>query len=385
MADEKPQQDKTEEPTPKRRQDARKKGDVPRSKELTMTGVMLTGAGTLLFMTGSIGERIVSGFAGALQFGQREAFDTSYMTEALGSGISNAVLGLAPLAVALIIAVFGSAMLLGGWSFSLKAASFKAERMSPIKGLKRIFSANSLNELLKAMAKFCLVALFAVLWLWWSVEELLSLGHQPIQIAIQNALQICATSLLVVSASLILIAAADVPFQLWNYRKKLRMTRTEIRDEFKETEGRPEVKSRIRMLQQHAATRRMMDAVPTADVVVTNPTHFAVALKYDEHRMGAPRVVAKGRQNVAARIREIAASHNVPLFSAPPLARALFRSTEVGHEIPALLYTAVAQVLAYIFQLREAAVKGRRQPVPPDPEVDESLFDHRGNRRRRPQ
>ena len=385
MSDEKPQQDRTEEPTPKRRQDARKKGDVPRSRELTMTGVMLTGASTLLFMAGPIGERIVSGFTGALQFGQREAFDTAYMTEALGSGISNAVFGLAPLATVLIVAVFGSAMLLGGWSFSLKAASFKAERMSPIKGIKRIFSANSLNELLKAMAKFCLVALFAVLWLWWSVEELLSLGHQPVQAAIQNSLQICATSLLVVSASLIFIAAVDVPFQLWNYRKKLRMTRTEIRDEFKETEGRPEVKSRIRMLQQHAATRRMMDAVPTADVVVTNPTHYAVALKYDEHRMRAPRVVAKGRQHVAARIREIAAGHNVPVFSAPPLARALFRSTEVGHEIPALLYTAVAQVLAYLFQLKDAAALGRRQPVAPQPEIDESLFKRAGNRRRQPQ
>jgi flagellar biosynthetic protein FlhB len=384
VADEKPQQDRTEEPTPKRRQDARQKGDVPRSRELTMTGVMLSGAATLLFMAGPIGGQIVSGFTGALQFGQREAFDTAYMTEALGVGIANAVVGLAPLAAVLIVAVFGSTMLLGGWSFSLKAAGFKAERMSPIKGIKRIFSANSLNELLKAMAKFCLVALFAVLWLWWSVEELLSLGHQPVQAAIRNALQICATSLLVVSASLILIAAADVPFQLWNYRKKLRMTRTEIRDEFKETEGRPEVKSRIRMLQQHAATRRMMEAVPTADVVVTNPTHFAVALKYDEHRMRAPRVVAKGRQHVAARIREIAASHNVPVFSSPPLARALFRSTEVGHEIPALLYTAVAQVLAYIFQLKSAAARGRRQPVAPRPEVDESLFDRVGNRRRRP-
>src|SRR5690606_20081147 len=149
-------------------------------------------------------------------------------------------------------------------------------------------------------------------------------------------------SLLIVSASLVIIAAADVPFQLWNYRKKLRMTRTEVRDEFKETEGRPEVKSRIRMLQQHAATRRMMEAVPAADVVVTNPTHYAVALKYDEHRMSAPRVVAKGSRNMAARIRELAAGSGVPVFSAPPLARALFRSTEVGQEIPAALYNAVA-------------------------------------------
>jgi flagellar biosynthesis protein FlhB len=381
MAEEKPQQDRTEEPTPKRRQDARKKGDVPRSRELTMTGVMLSGAGTLVLMAGSIGERIVAGFSGSLQFGKQEAFDTSYMTQALGQGIANAVVALAPLGVVLIVAVFGSAMLLGGWSFSLKAAAFKAERMSPIKGVKRIFSANSLNELLKAIAKFALVGTFAVLWLWWSVDELLSLGYQPVQSAIRNALQICAVSLLVVSASLIVIAAADVPFQLWNYRKKLRMTRQEIRDEFKETEGRPEVKSRIRMLQQQVATRRMMEAVPTADVVVTNPTHFAVALKYDEKRMAAPRVVAKGRQNVAARIRELAAEHNVPVFSAPPLARALFRSTEVGQEIPSALYTAVAQVLAYIFQLRTAAADAKRKLVPPQPEVDESMFEKGAGRR----
>jgi flagellar biosynthetic protein FlhB len=383
MAEEKPQQDRTEEPTPKRRQDARRKGDVPRSRELSMTGVMLTGASSLLFMAGPIGERVVTGFTDALQFGRQEAFDATYMTEALGTGIWNAVIGLAPFAAVLVFAVLASAMLLGGWSFSLSALGFKAERMSPIKGIKRIFSANSLNELLKALAKFVLVATFAVLWLWWSVDELLALAGQPIRSAIRNALQLCAISLLVVSSSLILIAVADVPFQLWNYRKKLRMTRTEVRDEFKETEGRPEVKSRIRMLQQHAATRRMMEAVPTADVVVTNPTHFAVALKYDEHRMRAPRVVAKGKEHVAARIRELASQHGVPTFSAPPLARALFRSTEIGHEIPAALYTAVAQVLAYIFQLKTAAAQGRRQPVRPEPEVDESLFDPRSRKRAR--
>ncbi|MEX2257880.1 MAG: flagellar biosynthesis protein FlhB [Woeseia sp.] len=378
MAEEKPQQDRTEEPTPKRREDARKKGDVPRSRELTMTGVMLTGAGTLLFMAGPIGERIVSGFSAALVIDRRAAFDTAYMIDAFAASIEGAILGIAPLLIILIVAVFAGATLLGGWSFSLKAASFKAERMSPIKGIKRIFSANSLNELLKAMAKFGLVAAFSVFWLWWSMEELLLLGHQPIDAAILHALEISALSLLFVSCSLILIAAADIPFQLWNYRKKLRMTRTEVRDEFKETEGRPEVKARISMLQQQIASRRMMEAVPTADVVVTNPTHVAVALKYDEHRMGAPRVVAKGRGLIAARIRELAGEHDVPLFSAPPLARALVRSTEIGQEIPAALYTAVAQVLAYIFQLKTATAHGHRNPAPPEPEVDESLFDRRG-------
>ncbi|MGH8195682.1 MAG: flagellar biosynthesis protein FlhB [Woeseiaceae bacterium] len=373
MADEQ-QQDRTEQPTPKRRQDARKKGDVPRSRELTMAGVMLAGAGALLYLATPMSERIVTGFSNALVIERRAIFDPSSMTTALASGIANALAGLAPLAIVLLVAVFASATLLGGWSFSLAAVGFKAERMSPLKGVKRIFSANGLNELWKAIAKFCLVAVFAAAWLWHCVDQLLALGQQPIKSAIHDAIQVCGVSLLVISASLILIAAADVPFQLWNYHKKLKMTRTEVRDEYKEMEGRPEVKARIRMLQQQAATRRMMEAVPTADVVVTNPTHFAVALKYDEHRMQAPRVVAKGRELVAARIREVAETHGVPLFSAPPLARALFRSTEIGREIPGGLYTAVAQVLAYIFQLKGPALRGGAAPVRPLPEVDESVY-----------
>jgi flagellar biosynthetic protein FlhB len=224
------------------------------------------------------------------------------------------------------------------------------------------------------MAKFGLVAIIAVAWLWWSVDELLMLGMQPVEVAIQQALEICGISLLVISCGLIFIALADVPFQLWNYQKKIRMTRQQVRDEFKETEGRPEVKSRIRMLQQQVAQRRMMAELPGADVVITNPTHFAVALKYDESSMGAPRVIAKGKGLIAKRIREVAAEHQIPLFSAPPLARALFRSTKLGQEIPAGLYTAVAQVLAYIFQINDAARFGKRLPEPPSPQVDETQF-----------
>jgi len=180
-------------------------------------------------------------------------------------------------------------------------------------------------------------------------------------------------SLILITSTLILVAAIDVPFQLWKYQKKLRMTRTEVKDEFKETEGRPEVKSRIRAMQQQVAQRRMMEDVPTADVIITNPTHFAVALKYDD-TMGAPRVVAKGKDLIAKRIREVAAEHGVPLFSAPPLARVLFRSTDIGDEIPARLYTAVAQVLAYIYQLNETLRPGQHRPAPPVPEIDEDEF-----------
>ena len=211
-------------------------------------------------------------------------------------------------------------------------------------------------------------------WLWYSVDRLLALGKQPIGEAIIGALKICGMSLLVVSLGLLVIAAFDAPFQLWQHQKKLRMTRQQVKDEFKETEGRPEVKARIRALQQEVATRRMMEELPTADVVITNPTHFAVALKYDEGRMGAPKVIAKGKDLLAQRIREVASEHRVPLFSAPPLARVLYRTTEIGDEIPARLYTAVAQVLAYIYQLNETLRPGQRRPEPPVPEIDEDDF-----------
>jgi flagellar biosynthetic protein FlhB len=367
-------QDRTEQATPKRREDARKKGDVPRSRELTMTGVMLSGSSALLFLAAPMASKILGGFTDALVIERANVFDTGYMVEALGVYTGIALTGLVPLGIVLLIAAIGSSLLIGGWAFSIGAVGFKAERMSPLKGIKRIFSANSLNELLKAMAKFGLVALIAVAWLWWSIDELLLLGRQPVQAAIQQALEICGISLLVVSCGLIFIAMADVPFQLWNYQKKIRMTRQQVRDEFKETEGRPEVKSRIRMLQQQVAQRRMMADLPGADVVITNPTHFAVALKYDEASMGAPRVIAKGKGLIAKRIREVAAEHSIPLFSAPPLARALFRSTKLGQEIPAGLYTAVAQVLAYIFQINDAAKFGNRLPEPPNPQVDETQY-----------
>ena len=374
MAEEQQQQDRTEQPTPKRREEARKKGDVPRSRELTMTGVMLSGGSALLLLAQPMGLKLTEAFRSGFSIERELIFDDKYPPIALGEIGSLAFTSLLPLAVILIGAVFLSAVAIGGWSFSAQALAFKVERLSPMKGIKRIFSANGLNELVKALAKFSLVAIIAVSWLWWSVEDLISLGRQPVASAIQNALQICAKSLIVVSSGLILIAAIDVPVQLWQYQKKLRMTKQQVKDEFKETEGRPEVKSRIRTLQQQIATRRMMEELPGADVVITNPTHYAVALKYDETRMGAPRVIAKGRNLIAKRIREVAEEHDVPLFSAPPLARVLYRTTEIGEEIPAKLYTAVAQILAYIYQLNEALKPGQRRPQPPVVEVDEDEF-----------
>jgi len=367
-------QDRTEQATPKRREDARKKGDVPRSRELTMTAVMLTGASSLLFVAEPMGRSLLNTVSNALRIERTQIFDVSHMGVALATVASEALAGLLPLGIALLASVFLSAAMIGGWSFSFKAVAPKLERISPLKGVKRLFSANSLNELVKALAKFSVVALIAIGWLWHSFGDLSGLGREPVGTAILHALKICGTSLLVISSGLILIAAVDVPFQIWQYEKKLRMTKQQVKDEFKETEGRPEVKSKIRALQQQIATRRMMEELPNADVVITNPTHFAVALKYDDATMGAPRVIAKGKELLAQRIREVAGEHGIPLFEAPPLARALYKTTDIGQEIPARLYSAVAQVLAYIYQLGEALKPGQPAPVRPVADLDEDEY-----------
>ena len=339
-----------------------------------MSGVMLSGAATMLLFAKPMGSGLLQAFASGFTIERELLLDESYLLPAFAEIAKHGLTSLLPFVIVLLCAVFLSSAALGGWSFSLKAAAFKVERLNPAKGIKRIFSVNGLNELVKALAKFALVGAIAVAWLWYSVDRLLALGKQPIGEAIIGALKICGMSLLVVSLGLLVIAAFDAPFQLWQHQKKLRMTRQQVKDEFKETEGRPEVKARIRALQQEVATRRMMEELPTADVVITNPTHFAVALKYDEGRMGAPKVIAKGKDLLAQRIREVASEHRVPLFSAPPLARVLYRTTEIGDEIPARLYTAVAQVLAYIYQLNETLRPGQRRPEPPVPEIDEDDF-----------
>lgn len=373
MAEDTQQQDKTEQPTPKRIEDARKKGDVPRSRELTMTIVMITGAAGLLMLSGPIGSNVIRGMSASLTIDRQHIYDVAYLSHAFGAQATQALMGLVPLGILILMSVFAGAALIGGWSFSMSALAFKAERLSPLKGIKKIFSANGLNELVKALAKFALVATAAISWLSYRTDDLLQLGRQPIRTAISDALQLCGISLLIISTALIAIALVDVPFQLWNYSKKLKMTRQEIRDERKDAEGRPEVKSRIRSLQQQIANRRMMEAVPNADVIVINPTHYSVALKYDE-TMRAPTVVAKGQDLIAARIRELGEENNVPLFSAPPLARALYGSTRLGQEVPAGLYTVVAQVLAYVYQIRDLARGETAAPKPVLPNIDESLY-----------
>lgn len=272
---------------------------------------------------------------------------------------------LLPLLAALLVVAVLAPLALGGWTFSTGALALKPERLNPVKGLARVFSLNGLAELAKALAKFTVLALTTGLLLWRDMGSILALGTQALAPALSGAASLLLNSFLVLCGALVSIAALDVPYQYWRHHQKLRMSRQDLREELKETEGKPEVKSRQRALQREVARRRMMQEVPRADVVVTNPTHFAVALRYRPESMVAPRVVAKGADLVAQRIRELAAEHRVPLLSAPPLARALYHGTRLGQEIPASLYQAVAQVLAYVYAVRRQQREGGAAPVPP--------------------
>jgi len=362
-------QERTEEATPKRRREARAKGQVARSRELTTFLVMLAGATTLLLAGGLMARQLAGVFRSALQPGRAGLFDAQAMLAVFAAGVEAGLWALAPLFLVVAAAAFLAPLALGGWVFSPQALGFKWDKLDPIKGLKRIFSSRGLMELVKALAKFALVSAVAV-WLGWGMlDRLLGLGAAALGPALEAAARLVGWSLLWLSLALVVIAAVDVPFQLWNHARQLRMTRQELRDEFKETEGRPEVKNRIRELQRALAQRRMMAEVPKADVVVTNPGHYAVALRYHRDQAGAPRVVAKGVDRVALRIREVAEAHGVPRVAAPPLARALYYSTELEREIPAGLYVAVAQVLAYVYSLRE----GGEVPPPRDLPIPEDL------------
>lgn len=360
-------QERTEQPTPKRLQESREKGQVPRSKELTMTLVMLVGSGALLLFGRWFAGQFEALLASSFRLDRDALYDDGFMARQLVDLVSSAFLVLWPFLLALTVAALAAPALIGGWIFSGQALAPKLSRMDPLKGLKRIFGAQGLMELLKAMGKFLLVGAAAGLFLWVIMDRFLSLSRQPIVPAIADSVWLAGLALFVGSGALILIAAIDVPFQVATHNKQMRMTRQEVRDELKQTEGRPEVKGRIRSLQQEMAGRRMMNAVPDADIVITNPTHFAVALRFDARTMAAPEVVAKGSELVALAIRRVAEESGVPLLEAPPLARALYRNVDIGEAIPTELYVAVAEVLAWVHQVR---TRPPNAPPPPAPNPD---------------
>jgi flagellar biosynthetic protein FlhB len=364
MAEHDPQE-RTETATPRRREEARRKGQIARSRELNATAVMLAGSAAVLATGSRLAERGGALFRDSLTLERDEIFKAPHMADALGAAFVDALLATAPILAACTAAAVLAPLVVGGWTFSFEALAFKGERLDPVQGFKRLGSLRNLIELAKAIAKFLLVAVASVLLLRALTDEIMGLGREPLHGALAHGAHLCAVSLLTLSAVLIVIAAIDVPFQLWDHTRRLRMTREELREEIKETEGRPEVRSRIRALQQQLARRRMMQEVPKADVVVTNPTHYAVALRYDAMRMRAPRVVAKGADLMAAQIRQVALAHNVPIYEAPPLARALHAHTEIDQEIPAGLYVAVAQLLAWVYALRRAQANGAPPPERP--------------------
>ena len=372
MAENDNEQERTERPTARRLEKAREEGNVPRSPELSAAAVLLIGGGSLHFLGGSVGEALLDIMRSALSISPAEAVDPGLALSAASSELVHALVACAPVLGLTLVAALAAPLALGGWNLSLGALAPNFGRLDPIAGFGRFFSARGAVELGKAFGKFLVVGTIAVLVLRKQSPQLLALGTAPLHVAIAQAANLASDALLAISGGLVLIAAVDVPFQLWQYSQKLNMTRDEIRQELKESEGAPEVRMRIRRAQRDIARRRMMHEVPKADVVVVNPTHFAVALRYDESRMRAPLVVAKGADLIAARIREIATAHAVPIFEAPPLARALHHSVEIGSEIPATLYVAVAQVLTYIYQLKAARTSGARPPEPPaiDPGID---------------
>jgi flagellar biosynthetic protein FlhB len=357
-------QEKTEEPTAKRLQDAREKGDIPRSRELSATALLLAAAASALLFGSQVAGSMMDIMRESFSLDRLDMFDPARMFTHLGEALYEGFLSLWGFYLLTLLAALLSPIALGGWNFSGQAIQPKGSRINPLSGIKRMFSLKALIELFKALAKFLLVGSFAIMVLWLDQPDLIALAREAVEPAIAHSLQILGWSFLVMSLSLIIISLIDVPFQLYDYNKKLKMTLQEVKDEMKNTEGKPEVKGRIRQLQREIAQRKMMTEVPEADVVITNPTHYAVALKYDQQGGGAPRVVAKGADFVALRIREIAEEHDVPLLSAPPLARALYHATEIGDEIPAGLYQSVAQVLAYVFQLKRYKQRMEEAPTP---------------------
>ena len=367
MAESESGADKTEDPTEKRKKDSREKGEIARSKELNTLAIMLAGSAGLLIFGGALAQDLMELMRYNFSLSREVLLNPDSMGAFLLHSGKIALLAVQPVLITLLIAALVGPISLGGWLFAAGSLAPKFSRMNPAAGIKRMFSAKALVELLKALAKFFIILIVALLVLKSDIDDLLRIAHEPLELAVIHSLQVVGWSALWMACGLILIAAVDVPVQLWESHQKLLMTKQEVRDEHKDQEGRPEVKQRIRQVQREMSQRRMMAAIPDADVIITNPTHYAVALKYDPEKGGAPMLLAKGSDFLALKIREIGDKHNILLLESPALARSIFYSTELEQEIPAGLYLAVAQVLAYVYQIRQhQAGKGKR----PDPLKD---------------
>ena len=345
-------QDRTEEPTEKRLRDAREKGDVPRSRELANLAVLGMTALAMLGMASSIGRASQGWLRGALSFEPGLLGHPELLAGHFARLLVGLMLPVLPVLGVALLACLVSPAVMGGLRWANKSLQPDFKRLNPASGLKRIYGKEGAAELLRSLLRVVLVAGVGALVIIGGMSQLLAIPRMTLEGAIGTGLGIASLTLVSIVGSLALLAAIDVPWQKFQHRSKLKMTKQEIRDELKQTEGNPELKARMRQVARQMSQRRMMEAVPTADVVVMNPTHYAVALKYDTGSMGAPVVVAKGIDEMALRIREVAGKHRVAVVEAPPLARALYRQAQVDQEIPVKLYAAVAQVLSYVYQLR---------------------------------
>jgi flagellar biosynthesis protein FlhB len=369
--------EKTEDASPKRLEKAREDGDIPRSRELAACAVLFTSGMAIMMLGKPMGEALKDVLRQGLRFDQAMAFEPALLITHLLKVVEQVMWAFLPLAVIIVAVAVASPILVGGWVMSQKSLMPNFGKLNPIKGLSNLFSKNSLVELVKSLAKTILVASVGYTIVKKDLQPMLGLSEMPLESGISAINDYMVTGFLTIASALVLIAVIDVPYQLYQYAQKHKMTKQELKDEAKEAEGSPEVKGRIRQQQREMARRRMMSNIPTADVVITNPTHYAVAIRYKEGESGAPIVVAKGMDAIALKIREIAAEHNVMTMESPKLARALFAHTELEREIPQALYAAVAEILAYVFQLRVFKQHGGvRPPVPADVPVPDALDPH---------
>jgi len=345
-------QERTEEATPKRLKEAREKGQIARSRELSTMTVLLMSAAAFIVTGDIIVDSLLSIMQEQFELYITDVKSVDGLLDIFMDSVSTALLGLLPFIAIVFLSSLIAPNAVGGWIFSVQSFSFKLEKLDPIKGVSRIFSMKSLVELIKALLKFLVVLAVSVAILYETISDFASVGEMDVFTAISEVSSILLWSFIIISSSMVIITLIDVPFQIWDHSRQLKMTRQEVKEEYKQTDGNPEQKSNIKERQRQISQQRMMEDVPHADVIITNPTHYSVALKYDQEKMAAPIVVAKGKDLIAFQIRNIAKEHDVPVVSAPPLSRALYYSTEIKQEIPAGLFMTVAQVLAYIYKLK---------------------------------
>ncbi|QWA09092.1 flagellar type III secretion system protein FlhB [Sodalis ligni] len=357
--------EKSEAPTAHRLEKAREEGQIPRSRELTSVLMLLAGLAILWMGGESLARQLAAMIAQGMRFDHGIISDDRQILFQIEALVKQTVWALLPVFAGLVMTALAAPLLLGGVMFNPGSIKFDLKKLNPLPGLKRVVSSQSLSELFKAILKALLVGWVTGWFLWHNWPLMVHLVLESPVTALGDALDLIATCMLLIIMSMIPIVAFDVFWQLWSHSKKLRMTRQEIRDEFKDQEGDPHVKNRIRQQQRALSKRRMMNDVPKADVIITNPTHYAVALRYEDSKMSAPKVIAKGAGEIALRIRELGESHRIPLLEAPPLARALYRHCDIGQSIPAALYAAVAEVLAWVYQLKRWRREGGLIPKTP--------------------